>query len=59
MKPSKEELFKQALLEGVNRHFNKILDYSDEEIQPSKEHMQIMKSIISGTYNGKDERKNN
>lgn len=59
MKPTNEELFKQALVEGVSRHFDKILDSCNEEVQPSEEHMQIMKSIISGTYNGKDERKNN
>ena len=53
MKPTNEELFKQALLEGVSRRFDKIVNDCDENIKPSEEHFRIMQSIINGTYKEK------
>ena len=53
MKATNEELFKQALLEGVSRRFDKIVNACDEDVQPSQEHIRIMQSIINGTYKEK------
>ena len=55
MNPTNEELFKQALLEGVNRHFERIVNSCDEDIHPSEEHKRIMQSILNGTYKDKNE----
>ena len=53
MKVTNDELFKQALLEGLNRHYDKILKESDDEIVPSEKHNKIMQEILNGTYKEK------